>query len=82
MATTIKLNVPKLALFPETVEINTRGHVVIGGCDAVSLAEEFGTPLYVYDEAGLRAQCRDFRAEFGHCYPEVDGLSELASTLG
>lgn len=72
--TTTKLNVPRLALFPPAADVNDKGHLVVGGCDTVSLAAEFGTPLYVYDEAGLRGQCRDFRAEFGRRYPEVDVL--------
>ena len=43
-------------------------HLVIGGCDAVSLAAEFGTPLYVMDEAFIRGMCRIYReslAEYG-----------------
>jgi diaminopimelate decarboxylase len=36
------------------------GRLAIGGCDTVELAERFGTPLYVYDEAGLEEECRDF----------------------
>jgi diaminopimelate decarboxylase len=74
MGTTAKLYVPRLALFPPTTEINRQDHLVIGGCDAVALAGEFGTPLYVYVEAGLRRQCREFRAEFEGRYPEVDVL--------
>jgi diaminopimelate decarboxylase len=34
------------------------GHLVIGGCETVELAARFGTPLYVYDQAGLEEQCR------------------------
>jgi diaminopimelate decarboxylase len=36
----------------------------LGGLDAATLAREYGTPLYVYDEATIRAQCRAFRAAF------------------
>ena len=36
------------------------GHLVIGGCDTVELAERYDTPLYVYDEAGLEAECAAF----------------------
>jgi diaminopimelate decarboxylase len=74
METTVKLHVPRLALFPAGANINTEGHLVFGGCDAVALAGEFGTPLYVYDEAGLRARCRDFLAQFGGRYPYVEVL--------
>ncbi len=52
------------SVFPDTTEINNRGHLVIGGCDLVELAQKFGTPLYIYDEETLRARCRQFRSEF------------------
>ncbi|MFW6158932.1 MAG: diaminopimelate decarboxylase [Planctomycetota bacterium] len=46
------------------------GTLVCDGMPAPELAEEFGTPLYVYSEAGLRTQVRRFRDAFG----EVDPL--------
>lgn len=46
-------------LLPDSAAIDDRGHLSIGGCDVVALAEEFGTPLFVYDEAQLRARCRE-----------------------
>jgi len=58
----------KLVLLPLTAKINNKGHLAIGGCDAVELAAEFGTPLYVFDEAGIRHQCTEFRREFGSRY--------------
>jgi diaminopimelate decarboxylase len=67
----VKLNIPRLVLFPPTAEINKDDHLVIGGCDTVALAGEYSTPLYVFDEAGLRQQCRTFKAEFGRRYPET-----------
>jgi diaminopimelate decarboxylase len=51
--------------------VNGRGHLVIGGCDTVELAAEFGTPLYLFDEASLRAKCREFKTEFGERYPQT-----------
>ncbi len=36
----------KLVLFPKTTEVSDSGHLCVGGCDVVDLAEEFGTPLY------------------------------------
>jgi diaminopimelate decarboxylase len=56
---------PKLALFPLTTAINKQGHLVIGGCDTLELAEEFGTPLYLFDELTLRRKCREFKEGFG-----------------
>ncbi|WP_420438705.1 diaminopimelate decarboxylase [Candidatus Poriferisodalis sp.] len=46
-------------LLPDTAEVSDHGHLRIGGCDLVDLAAEFGTPLFVYDEAHLRARCRE-----------------------
>lgn len=43
-----------------TSRINERGHLEIGGCDTVDLAAEFGTPLYVMDEALIRKRMRQF----------------------
>ena len=36
-------------------------HLYLAGCDLAALAQEHGTPLYVYDERYLRAQCRAFK---------------------
>lgn len=44
--------------------INERGHLVIGGCDAVELAHQFDTPLYVLDEQVVRDKCRQYRNAF------------------
>jgi diaminopimelate decarboxylase len=50
-----------LPLFPDTAEI--RDDVLwIGGCSTVELAEEYGTPLYVYCEETIRAAARSWRA--------------------
>jgi len=63
--------VPKLTLFPLTAEVNTQGHLVIGGCDVVDLAEEFSTPLYLFDESTIRHKCREFKKEFGKYHPDT-----------
>jgi diaminopimelate decarboxylase len=52
-------------LLPETAVIGDDGRLSIGGCDLLELAERFGTPLFVYDEAHLRARCREAVAAFG-----------------
>jgi len=54
-----------------TQRINEAGHLEIGGCDAVELAERFGTPLYVMDEAEIRAKCRAYRQAFEKHYDDV-----------
>ena len=45
-------------------QLNAAGHLTIGGCDAIDLAHEFGTPLVVYDVAQIRNQIRSFRKVF------------------
>jgi len=62
---------PELALFPLTAEVNNQGHLLIGGCDVVDLTEEFGTPLYLFDESTLRHKCREFKDEFCKYYPDT-----------
>ncbi len=42
----------------DEIRINKSNHLEIGGCDAVSLAKEYGTPLYVLDETTVRKNCR------------------------
>lgn len=44
----------------ETLKIDANGHLVIGGADAVDLAKQFGTPLYVLDEQHIRNMCRAY----------------------
>jgi diaminopimelate decarboxylase len=51
-------------LLPDTTAIDENGWLTIGGCSMAAIAEEFGTPLFVYDEAHLRARCREAVAAF------------------
>ncbi len=55
-------------VLPRTAAATAAGHLTIGGCDAVDLAAEFGTPLYVYDDEELRANCRAYRQAFASRY--------------
>ncbi|MFC1938151.1 diaminopimelate decarboxylase [Chloroflexota bacterium] len=61
----MKQDIPRLSLFPSTADVNENGHLVIGGCDTVELAAQFGTPLYLFDEFSLRSKCAEFKEEFG-----------------
>ena len=47
-------------VYPLGTRVNERGHIEIGGCDALELAGEFGTPVYVVAEDDLRARARAF----------------------
>ena len=52
---------PLAHVLPMTAAVNAAGHLEIGGCDLRDLADRFGTPLYVYDTATLRAQLLLYR---------------------
>ena len=54
-------------LFPDTYEVNAAGHMAVGGCDLGQLATEFGTPLYVYDEATFRARIAEYPRGWRRC---------------
>ena len=56
-------------VFPETAEINHQGHLIIGGCNTLELASQFGTPLYIFDEEDLRNRCRQFVQQFRKRHP-------------
>jgi diaminopimelate decarboxylase len=58
-------------VLPATATVNERGHLVIGGCDTVELAREYGTPLYVFDEQHLRDQARAFVGSFTQRNPDT-----------
>ncbi len=45
-------------LFPEGTEL-LENDIVVGGVSLRSIAETYGTPVFVYDEGALRARCRE-----------------------
>jgi diaminopimelate decarboxylase len=49
-------------VYPLGSRLNERGRLEIGGCDALELAREFGTPAYVVAEDDLRARAQTFRS--------------------
>ena len=61
------------SLKPLTTKINENGHIEIGGCDLVQLAEKYGTPLYVFDEQTIRTMARQYKEAF-KAYPKVSML--------
>lgn len=52
--------------------VGPRGQLLIGGCDSVELARQFGTPLYVVDGARLQKNFMDFASGFRNNYPRVE----------
>jgi diaminopimelate decarboxylase len=51
-------------LLPDNSSVDPSGRLSIAGCDLIDLAEEFGTPLFVYDEDHIRSRCREAAAAF------------------
>jgi diaminopimelate decarboxylase len=45
-------------LWPDTTKRDHTGALTIGGLSVTELAEQFGTPLYIYDEVTLRNRAR------------------------
>ena len=58
-------------LFPFGTEVNKLGNLSVGGNDITSLASQYGTPLYVYDEPTIRIMARQFVSEFTSRYPNT-----------
>ena len=52
------------------IKVNDKNHLDIGGADAVDIAEEFGTPTYVIDEARIRDNYNRFYSAFSKYYPD------------
>ncbi|MFA5566368.1 MAG: diaminopimelate decarboxylase [Acidimicrobiia bacterium] len=62
-------------LLPDTAAIETDGMLSIGGCRLDELVAEFGTPVFIYDEAHLRARAREAVSAFG------DGVAYAAKAF-
>ncbi len=52
----------------ENLSVNEKGHLTAGGADTVELAERYGTPLYVMDEALIRKHCKSFKESIDKFY--------------
>ena len=67
---------------PITTRRNDYGYLEIGGCDLTELVNKYSTPLYVIDEATLRAVCSDYKEAFklGVCTGSASAFSEQLAT--
>ncbi len=45
---------PNMSIMPATATTNELDHLVVGGCDTVELAQQFGTPLWIIDYETIR----------------------------
>jgi diaminopimelate decarboxylase len=56
-------------VLPRNSSLSPAGRLAVGGCDLRDLAAQYGTPLYVFDEAGFRATAQEYRREFEARWP-------------
>jgi diaminopimelate decarboxylase len=61
-------------VYPAGSRVNDLGHLEIGGCDAVELAREFGTPAYFVVEDDLRTRARAYVDGLKTRHPDSDVL--------
>jgi diaminopimelate decarboxylase len=61
-------------VYPIGSRVNEHGRLEIGGCDAVELAREFGSPAYIVAEDDLRARARTFMDAVGARHADYDLL--------
>ena len=60
-------------IMPFSAKINKENHLEIAGCDAVELADNYGTPLYVMDEETIRRIAKQYKDAFSS-YPKTNML--------
>ncbi|MFO0105280.1 MAG: diaminopimelate decarboxylase, partial [Cyanobium sp.] len=65
----VDLASPNRNLAPLSSALDGEGRLQVGGCTLSELARTYGTPLYVLDEATLRASCRAYREALERHYP-------------
>ncbi len=61
-------------LLHDNYSVNEKGHFTVCGHDTVSLAERFGTPLYVIDEDKVREMCRTYKKAAADNFDNFDIL--------
>ncbi|MEU6416078.1 diaminopimelate decarboxylase [Streptomyces spiralis] len=57
-------NSADLSVWPASATEPPRGDLTVGGVPLAELADRFGTPVYVLDEAEVRDRCRTYRDAF------------------
>ncbi|MFJ4806088.1 diaminopimelate decarboxylase [Streptomyces murinus] len=59
-----------LSVWPASTTEPRAGGLAVGGVPLAEVAERFGTPVYVLDEAEVRDRCRTYR----HAFPDAEVL--------
>tara|TARA_B100000945_G_scaffold74648_2_gene57376 strand:- start:20449 stop:21804 length:1356 start_codon:yes stop_codon:yes gene_type:complete len=66
-----KMKLKNIDLFPHNTSVNALGNLTIDNIDINDLADEFGTPLYVYDETTIRSIAKEYKGQFQNLYPKT-----------
>ncbi len=74
----IDLISPNKNIAPISTTIGSDGTLFIGGCSIQELVKKYDSPLYILDEATLRASCRAYKKALEKYYPG-DSLPIYAS---
>ena len=53
------------SIWPRNAERGVDGELRVAGCDVRALAAQFGTPLFIVDEADVRARAAEYKAAYG-----------------
>lgn len=67
------LNALQEPMWAGSVERNDAGAITVGGVTVQELKEQFGTPLFVMDEADFRARARAFKDSFDAAFADICG---------
>ena len=63
---------PLSEILPISASVNDAGKLALQGRDVREIVEEFGSPIYIFDEATIRAMCRDFASSFRRQYADTE----------
>ncbi len=68
----VMTQLPLAEVLPISASVNEAGRLAINNLDVRDMVEEFGSPLYIYDETTVREMCREFVGNFRRYYPTTD----------
>ncbi len=72
---------PNADLWPLTTAVDESGRLFVGGCDVVALTQQYGTPLYLFDEMTIRTACRIYRTAFATHYRGTTAVHYASKAL-
>ena len=65
------------SVWSRSAERTTSGVLALGGVDVVSLVADYGTPLFVVDEADARGRAEEIRSAFDAEFARVGGAARV-----